>query len=120
MAATFGRYTLLRRVGTGGMAEIWKAKVQGPAGFEKELALKKVLSHLVSDQAFVQMFIEEAKLAAQLAHPNVVQVFDFGRIGQDYFIAMEYVPGTNLAHVLRKLGEKGSRVPMEIALYIAL
>ena len=119
--STFGRYTLVRRVGTGGMAEIWKAKAQGPAGFEKVLAIKKVLPHLVEDGEFIDMFVEEAKLVATLVHPNIVQVFDFGQVGKlDYFIAMEYVAGSNLAQVLRRLGERGARMPLEVALYIVL
>ena len=119
--STFGRYTLVRRVGVGGMAEIWKAKAQGPAGFEKVLAIKKVLPHLVEDGEFIDMFVEEAKLVATLVHPNIVQVFDFGQVGKlDYFIAMEYVAGSNLAQVIRRLGERGSRFPLEVSLYIIL
>jgi len=118
---TFGRYTLVRRVGVGGMAEIWKAKAQGPAGFEKVLAIKKVLPHLVEDGEFIDMFVEEAKLVATLVHPNIVQVFDFGQVGKlDYFIAMEYVAGSNLAQVIRRLGERGSRFPLEVSLYVVL
>ena len=117
--SSFGRYTLVRRVGTGGMAEIWKARASGPAGFEKILAIKKVLPHLVEDGEFIDMFVEEAKLVAQLVHPNIVQVFDFGKVGKlDYFIAMEYVAGSNLAQVLRRLSERGARMPLEVALYI--
>ena len=103
------------------MAEIWKAKAQGPAGFEKVLAIKKVLPHLVEDGEFIDMFVEEAKLVATLIHPNIVQVFDFGQVGKlDYFIAMEYVAGANLAQVLRRLGERGSRFPLEVSLYVVL
>lgn len=117
--SSFGRYTLVRRVGTGGMAEIWKAKAQGPAGFEKTLAIKKVLPHLVEDGEFIDMFVEEAKLVAQLVHPNIVQVFDFGQVGKrDYFIAMEYVAGSNLAQVIKRLAERGARFPLEVSLYI--
>ncbi len=120
--ALFGRYTLLERVGSGGMAEIWRARVTGPAGFEKVLALKKVLPHLVEEQgsAFVPMFIAEAKLAASLVHPNVVQVFDFGEVGREYFIAMEYVPGTNLARLMTRLQEAGQTLPLPCALYVLL
>ena len=111
----------MRRVGTGGMAEIWKAKAQGPAGFEKILAIKKVLPHLVEDGEFIEMFVAEAKLVATLVHPNIVQVFDFGQVGkQDYFIAMEYVPGANLAMILKRITERGARLPMEVALYVAI
>ena len=118
---SFGRYTLVRRVGTGGMAEIWKAKVQGPAGFEKVLAIKKVLPHLVEDSggSFIDMFIEEAKLVAGLVHPNIVQVFDFGKVGKrDYFIAMEYVSGSNLARIIHRMNETGERMPPDYAVYL--
>ncbi len=120
-AQRLGRYHLVRLVGTGGMAEIWKAKAQGPAGFEKVVAIKKVLSQLVQEGEFTEMFVEEAKLVATLAHPNIVQVFDFGQVGRaDYFIAMEYVPGGNLAQLLHRLKEAGSRLPREVGLYIGV
>lgn len=117
-----GRYTLLRRVGSGGMAEVWKAKVQGPAGFEKVVAVKRILPNLVADLEFIDMFVEEAKLVARLVHPNIVQVFDFGLAEpsdegeqrSDYYIAMEYVPGHNISEILKKVG----KLPEEIALYL--
>src|SRR4051794_11559744 len=113
---TFGRYTLLRLVGTGGMAGIWKAKGNGPEGFSKTLAIKKVLPHLSSDKLFLRMFVEEAKLVAGLVHPNIVQVFDFGEAQpQQYFMAMEYVSGTNLPEVMRRLGDASERVPPAVA-----
>ena len=115
-----GRYTLLRRVATGGMAEVWKAKVQGPAGFSKTVAIKKVLPHLVDDENFIEMFIEEAKLVAELVHPNIVQVFDFGELGpREYFLAMEYVPGSNVGRLQKRLLEKGKLLPAGLAVYIA-
>ncbi len=118
---TFGRYTLVRRVGVGGMAEIWKAKAQGPAGFQKTLAIKKVLPELSDDQEFVSMFIEEAKLVASLYHPNIVQVFDFGQAGErEYFIAMEYVPGTNLSALFQRMRDKREQMPTVVILYVAL
>lgn len=114
-----GRYRLVRRIGAGGMAEIWKAKVSGPAGFEKVLAIKRILPQHTADEDFVDMFIEEAKLAAQLHHPNIVQVFDFGMSDeQDYFIAMEYVAGPNLSALQKRLRKAGVQLPMEVALYI--
>lgn len=119
-----GRYTLMRRVGVGGMAEIWKAKVQGPAGFEKTVAIKRILPHLVEDDEFIEMFVEEAKLVARLVHPNIVQVFDFGMTQADeeqqkgYFIAMEYVSGQNLATIQKKLRDTDQRMPFEVALYV--
>ncbi len=117
----FGRYNLLRRVGSGGMAEIWKARVRGPAGFEKILAIKKVLPSLVEEAGrdFIEMFVEEAKLVATLMHPNIVQVFDFGQAGRhEYFIAMEYVAGQNLLRVAHRLEGRGESMPIACALLI--
>lgn len=119
MPSSFGRYTLIRRVAVGGMAEIWKAKVTGAAGFQKTVAIKRVLPELARDADFVAMFIQEAKLAAELVHPNIVQVFDFGQVGNDeYYIAMEYVPGTNVGVVHRRALERGGTLPMHAALYV--
>ncbi|HVO31334.1 MAG TPA: serine/threonine-protein kinase [bacterium] len=116
---TLGRYTLLRRVATGGMAEIWKAKVQGPAGFSKTVAIKKVLPHLVEDSDFIDMFIEEAKLVAELVHPNIVQVFDFGELGpREYFLAMEYVAGANVGRLIKRVQDKGGKIPAGVSLYM--
>ncbi len=117
-----GRYTLLRKVGAGGMAEIWKARAEGPAGFAKIVAIKRILSHLGEDEEFIQMFVEEAKLVARLVHPNIVQVFDFNQAegsagGAEYFITMEYVAGQNLATILRRLAQRGRTLPARLALF---
>src|SRR3972149_1154306 len=117
MGESLGRYTLLRRVAAGGMAEIWKAKALGPAGFQKTVAIKRILPHLVEETEFIQMFIEEAKLAAELVHPNIIQVFDFGQLGaNDYFIAMEYVSGPSLARLLKRISERAGGFPAMCAL----
>src|SRR4051812_29982261 len=89
----FGRYRLMKRLALGGMAEIWLAKQAGPAGFEKMLVVKRVLPHLVEDESFVNMFLDEARLAAQLSHPNIASVTDFGEVEGAYYIAMELVRG---------------------------
>lgn len=103
------------------MAEVWKAKVEGAAGFEKIIAIKRILPHLIDSQEFVGLFIEEAKLVAGLVHPNIVQVFDFGELeGGAYYLAMEYVPGTNLARLLDRLKKSGARLPLEIGLYVGI
>lgn len=117
---TGSRYQFLRRIDQGGMAEVWKAKVEGAAGFEKIIAIKRILPHLVDSQEFVSLFIEEAKLVASLMHPNIVQVFDFGELdGGAYFLAMEYVPGTNLDQVVRRL-KTGKKLPLETVLYVGI
>lgn len=89
----FGQYILIDKVGSGGMAEIFKAKKLGIEGFERVLAIKRILSHVSSDEEFIDMFIAEAKLVARLSHKNIVHVHDFGKIGQNYYIAMEYIRG---------------------------
>src|ERR1051325_5711980 len=93
LPSQFGRYTLLERLAVGGMAEVFRAKIVSSHGFEKTLVVKRILPHLAADRTFVSMFIDEAKLTAQLTHPKIVQVLDFGDVGGQYFIALEYVAG---------------------------
>jgi serine/threonine protein kinase len=97
-----GKYQLIRKLATGGMAEVFLAKAAGPMGFEKTLVVKRILPHLAEDPAFVEMFLGEAKLAAQLNHPNVVQIFDFGEADGEYFLAMEYIDGPNLRVLIKR------------------
>jgi serine/threonine-protein kinase len=89
----FGRYVLLDKLATGGMAELFLAKVKGEAGFEKTCVVKRLLPHLSVHEDFVAMFLDEARLAARLNHPGIVQVFDLGHAQDDYFLAMEYLAG---------------------------
>lgn len=96
-----GRYHLVRKLATGGMAEVFLAKVMGPGGFEKQLVIKRILPKLARDPEFVSMFLAEARLAAQFGHPAVVQIFDFGEVNGSYFLAMEFVDGPNLRSILR-------------------
>ncbi|MEM8964037.1 MAG: protein kinase [Acidobacteriota bacterium] len=96
----FGEYTLLERIAVGGMAEVWKARRRGVEGFQKDVAIKKILGHLTDNGDFVTMFIDEAKLAAQLHHNNIVQIYDLGKTGDDYYIAMEFVDGRDLRSIL--------------------
>lgn len=107
-----GRYHLVRKLATGGMAEVFLAKVVGPGGFEKSLVIKRILPNLAKDPEFVSMFLQEARLAAQFAHPAVVQIFDFGEVNGSYFLAMEYIDGPNLRNILRASPEK--RIPLAI------
>lgn len=92
----FGKYTLLRRLATGGMAEIFLARQQGMGGFEKEVVVKRLLPTHAQNEELVTMFLDEARIAANLTHPNIAQIFDLGRAGDDYFIAMEFVRGVDL------------------------
>lgn len=98
-----GPYLLQKKLGHGGMAELFVASYERQDGFRKVVAVKRVLPHLADNPEFINMFIREARLAAQLQHPNVVQTIDFGKIGDAYFIAMEYVRGRNLAEIVAKV-----------------
>jgi eukaryotic-like serine/threonine-protein kinase len=106
-----GKYQLLRKLATGGMAEVFLAKTAGPMGFEKQLVIKRILPHLAEDPQFVQMFLGEAKLAAQLNHPNLVQIFDFGQSDGSYFIAMEYIDGPTVRLLLQRAREQALAIP---------
>jgi serine/threonine protein kinase len=116
--ASYGPYQLLSKIATGGMAEVFKAKRTGVAGFEKIVAVKRILPHLSYNKEFVEMFIDEAKMVAGLQHPNIVQIFDLGRIGASYYIAMEYVHGFDLRTILRRLKDRGLRMPTDLAVYV--
>ncbi len=115
----FGQYQLVERIAVGGMAEVWKARMSGVEGFRKTVAIKKILPHLAESRDFVTMFIDEAKLAAELSHENIVHIYDLGKIGQDYFIAMEYVDGRDLRSILNAARERGARLPFGLSLRIA-
>ncbi|MGH7860372.1 MAG: protein kinase domain-containing protein [Candidatus Binatia bacterium] len=111
----FGDYLLLDRIAQGGMAELFLAKRTGVEGFEKTLAIKRILPELSSHREFVSMFINEAKIAARLSHPNIAQIFDFGKVSDYYFIAMEYVHGENLRTILQRAQEAGLPFPQDLA-----
>jgi serine/threonine-protein kinase len=93
----YGKFSLVARLATGGMAEIFLARLVGAAGFEKLVCIKRILPHLARDKQFVEMFLSEARIAAQISHPNVCQVFELGEIDGSYYIAMEYLEGVPLA-----------------------
>ena len=114
------RYDVLERIAVGGMAEVFLAKAYGAHGFEKTLAIKRILPELASDPEFAARFIAEAKVAVRLSHANVVQVFDFGRIGESLFIAMEFVDGLDLAALLRRFKEEHRQVPLSAAFHVAI
>jgi len=101
-APRFGKYSLVARLATGGMAEIFLARLQGAAGFEKLVCIKRILPHLARDKQFVAMFLDEARIAARISHPNVCQVFELGEIDGSYYIAMEYLEGVPLACFRRR------------------
>jgi serine/threonine protein kinase len=118
-AQPFGKYYLLDRIGAGGMAEVFRAVVIGIEGFQRTLVIKRMLPQLSQDGAFVRMFIDEAKLSGLLSHPNVVQIFEFGKVDESFFIAMEHVDGKTLSAVQAKLAELDRRPPVAACLEIA-
>src|SRR4051812_172823 len=99
------------------MAEVYRAKMLGVEGFEKQLAIKRILPAISSDKDFINMFIDEAKISVQLNHANIAQTFELGRINDTYFIALEYVPGRDLRAVFERMRRRGEVVPPELACY---
>ena len=107
--ARIGRYQLCFELASGGMAKVYLARVSGAAGFEKLVALKHVHSHLAERRDFVEMFMDEARIASRISHPNVCTVFDFGSAGRDHFIAMEYLAGETLGRIGRRVSRDPER-----------
>jgi len=101
-ARSFGKYTLVAKLATGGMAEIFLARLSGAGGFEKLVCIKRILPHHARNQQFVAMFLDEARIAARISHPNVCQVYELGEVRGQYFIAMEYLEGAPLARFLHR------------------
>jgi serine/threonine-protein kinase len=117
----FGKYTLLRKLATGGMAELFLALHRSVASFEKLVVIKRILPSMNQDKAFIDMLLHEARIAATLSHPNIVQIFDVGLIDGTYFIAMEHIQGEDLRAIVRQMKKRGlSEFPTEHALSIVL
>lgn len=114
-----GRYRLLRSIARGGMGELHLAEVEGVGGWRKRVALKTVLPHLADDPEFVDRFLDEARIAGRLSHANIVPVFDCGHQDGTYFLAMEYVDGWDVRHLLKTLRARDERLPLPYALRIA-
>jgi serine/threonine protein kinase len=114
----FGKYTLFERIGRGGMADVYKGRVSGPQGFERTFVVKRILPHLSDDATFIKMFVEEAKLSARLAHPNIVQIFELGAVDGEYFISMEYIRGRDLAETMRAIWKTMGPPRPELVAYI--
>jgi TonB family protein len=115
----FGQFQLIEKIATGGMAEVYKARMSGVEGFQKIVAIKKILPHMAASDDFMTMFADEAKLAAQLNHPNIIHIYDLGKVDKSYYIAMEYVEGRDLRSILKSGAEHGLPLPPELALFIA-
>jgi eukaryotic-like serine/threonine-protein kinase len=116
----FGKYYLLERINVGGMAEVYKAKTFGVEGFERLLAVKKILSSIAEDESFINMFIDEAKIAGQLNHPNIAQIFDLGKVEDSYFIAMEYISGKDLKTIFERARRIGEKVDIPRVCYLIM
>jgi len=114
----FGKYQLLDKIAVGGMAEMFRAKLTGAQGFEKLIAVKKILPNLSGEENLVTAFIDEAKLAALLHHENIIQIYDFGSMDDQYFIAMEYLFGKDLRTITRTARKKDLALGLENILYI--
>jgi len=114
----YGNYELVERIARGGMAEVFKARMKGAAGFEKLVALKMLHSHLAEDAEMVASLKDEARLVSNMLHPNICQVLYFEQIGETYCITMEYIHGKDVSTIMRHLRKSGQKMPLEFALFI--
>jgi len=114
----FGKYTLLERIAVGGMAEVYRGKLTGEKGFEKQVVIKKMLPHIAVNEEMIKYFVDEAKLAALLQHENIVHIYDFGEFEGSYYLAMEYLLGQDLNAVLTKTLKHKNPMSMENNLWI--
>ncbi|HEY0254490.1 MAG TPA: serine/threonine-protein kinase, partial [Kofleriaceae bacterium] len=114
----FGKYQLIRKIGTGGMAEVYLARTSVAQGLNKTLVIKKIHTAYARSRQFVAMFVDEAKIALGLNHPNIIQVFDFGAVGDTYFLAMEYNEGIDLLRLLQEAAKARVRLPYGLSAYI--
>jgi serine/threonine protein kinase len=115
-----GRYTLLERIASGGMAEIFRASSEGSDGIEHVVAIKRILPENARNNEFMTMFLNEARIAATLRHPNVIQAYDFGSENGSYYLAMEYLHGLDTRRVVQSLALAGKKLPLEIAIASAI
>lgn len=115
----FGRYVLLDRIGAGGMAEVFRAVMPGVEGFRRTFVVKRILAARAQSADFVEMFVQEARIGALLNHPNIVQVYDFGNVDGNYFLAMEYLRGRDLSALMHRLRDRQQPCPIPVAAFIA-
>ena len=116
----FGKYYLLERINVGGMAEVFKAKAFGVEGFERLLAVKRILPNIAEDEEFITMFIDEAKIAVQLNHANIAQIFDLGKVDDSYFIALEFIHGKDLRGIFDRCRASGENMPIAQACFVIM
>lgn len=114
----FGKYLLLERVNVGGMAEVFKAKQFGVEGFQRIIAVKRILPNMSEDTEFINMFVDEARLAVQLNHANIVQIYELDKVMSQYYIAMEYVAGKDLRRIIEGFRKRKQVMPVPLAAYI--
>src|SRR5436305_14268707 len=108
-----GKYRVLHRIAFGGMAEIYLARASGIQGFEKYVVLKRILPQFAENHELIRMFLQEARLAAILDHPNIAQVHDIGEAGGAFFFTMEYLHGEDARAIMRGLADRGERMPLQ-------
>src|ERR1700712_4367784 len=116
----FGPYLVYERLGVGGMATVHRALERGIEGFERVVALKRLLPHLAADASFIKSFVREAKLASLLNHVNIVQIFELGRVASEYFISMEYIAGHDIRRILRHARKVSGPPPINITIGMLL
>jgi serine/threonine protein kinase len=116
----FGKYFLLERINVGGMAEVFRAKAFGVEGFERLVAVKRILPNIAEDKEFIRMFIDEAKLAVQLNHANIAQIFDLGVVDGSYYIALEHVHGRDLRAIFDRCRQLGEAMPVAEACFVVM
>ena len=107
MAEKFGHYEIVRKIASGGMAEVFLAKQSSIGGFERLVCIKRILPHLGEQEDFIKMFMDEARIAANLTHPNIAQIYDIGEVDGSYFIAMEFVKGEDLRRIYNQEVSRG-------------
>ena len=116
----FGKYYLLERINVGGMAEVFRAKAYGVEGFERLVAVKRILPNIAEDKEFIRMFIDEAKIAVQLNHANIAQIFDLGVVENHYYIAMEHIHGRDLRAIFDRCRQHGEPMPISQACFVTM
>jgi serine/threonine protein kinase len=114
----FGQYTLVRPIALGGMAEVWLAKLDGPVGFQKKVALKRMTGTISENPQFVSMFLDEARLMSSLTHPNICQVYELGQKEESFYVAMEFIDGQTVQHIMRAVVRAQAKVPLPLAVKI--
>ena len=120
MVESFGKYQILHRIASGGMAEIYKARLEGIGGFQRTFAIKRILPHLSRNPEYVSMLVDEAKVAGLLSHANIVQILDLGQVEGIWYIAMEFVNGRDFGDVLRRAKSKGLSLPVPHMVFVAI